>query len=467
MRPFPFFLFILLLAPCYAFYAELQPLQTQITPGQEARYQLTLHNDQEQEDTYLLSTRNPEWILSTEPALAQIPSKSTFRTTLLLKPRSGATLGSQTLLLSIRSQRTPQTKEEKLTLQLQPTPEGGLYEAKILLGVDVPKEHDPREKIPIRIHLRNQNPLNISSAQLEISGELFSKEQLFNLKPEESKTFALFFELNPKQKPDSHILIVRVSYRNQTIAENKKLYHISAYPEIEEHFNLEKGFLKTQQTFSVHNHGNAPHFYTKEVRYSFYLKPFIQTQPEPTSAHGKWKWQHTLQAEENYTLTINQNYRPLLYLLTLALLSIIGYYLFRSPIVAHKEAIPEDHSEEHNESSQFKVRLLLVNRSGKTLHHLRVIDKVPSMAQVTQKHQQGILSPHKPLTTEKKDTLLIWEIDGLEPYEERLITYRIKSKLRLYGGIHLPATKIKYETKKGKERKAYSNAVRVFSKRKE
>ncbi|MEK6964392.1 MAG: hypothetical protein AABX70_08280 [Nanoarchaeota archaeon] len=477
---FTFILLILLLPNTYAFYAKLVPTTTQITPGQVARYELTLHNDQNQEDTYTFTTLSSDWILTADPPFTQIPPKSTFHTTLLFQPRSGAPLGSQRLLLTIQSQQSHESQKEKLLINLLPSTQGGLYEPQINLGLDVPQEQDPRKPLSIYLTLRNQNPLNYSNLRIEVSGELFYKEENIALLPDEVKPIHYTFQLNPKQKPDTHFVIARLNYQNQTIAENKKLYHISTYDSIHEQFSLSKGFLKTEQTFTLQNQGNAPHIYIKTLHYPFYLKMFITSQPTPLSAHGNWQWRHTLLPEETLTITLQQNYRPLLYLAILIVLSTLAYYFFRNPLIAHKEAIPQDQQhwrtefgreslskhEAQDESSQFKVRLLVVNRTGKTFHHLRVIDKIPSMAHLT-KNQTGVLPPHKTMTTEKKDTLIIWEIDSLDPYEERLITYHIKSKLRLYGGIHLPPTKIKYETKKGREKKTYSNPVHVFSKRKE
>lgn len=467
MRQLFSLLFLLvLLTPSYAFYAKLAPTTTQITPNQVARYELTLHNDQDQEDTYSLKILSPDWILTTEPPLTPIPPKSTFHTALLLQPRSGAPSGSQNLLLTIHSERARKTQKEKLLLNLLPSSQGGTYEPQVNLGLDAPQEQDPRTPLSIYITLRNENPLNYSNLRIELGGELFYKEENIPLLPDEIKHLQYTFELNPRQKPDTHLVIARLNYQNLTIAENKKLYHISPYDQLPERFDLSKSFLKTEQIFTIQNQGNAPNTYVKTLHYPFYLKLFITSEPKPVSNHGNWQWQHTLMPEESFTLTIQQNYRPILYLTILIILTVFAYYIWRTPLIAHKEAIPQDHHEEHDESSQFKVRLLLVNRTGKTFQHIRVIDKIPSLAYLT-KNQSGVLPPHKTMTTDKKDTLIIWEIDGLDPYEERLITYRIKSKLSLYGGIHLPPTKIKYETKNGVEKKVYSNAVHVFSKRKE
>ena len=155
----PFLLFLLLLAtPNYAFYAKITPTTIQITPNQVARYELTIHNDQDQADTYTLSTLSPDWILTTEPPFPQVPSKSTFHTTLLFQPRSGNLPGSQTLLLTIRSERSHQTQKEKILLNLLPSSQGGRYEPQIVLGLGVPQEQDPRQPLTVYLTVRNQKP---------------------------------------------------------------------------------------------------------------------------------------------------------------------------------------------------------------------------------------------------------------------------------------------------------------------
>jgi hypothetical protein len=62
----------------------------------------------------------------------------------------------------------------------------------------------------------------------------------------------------------------------------------------------------------------------------------------------------------------------------------------------------------------------------------------------------------------RRGTVPRWEMDVLEAYEERIITYRIKSKLTLIGGIRLPSAKATFDAGGGKERITYSNSINMI-----
>ena len=49
----------------------------------------------------------------------------------------------------------------------------------------------------------------------------------------------------------------------------------------------------------------------------------------------------------------------------------------------------------------------------------------------------------------------------IEPFEESIISYRLKSKIAIVGGFSLPPAKIKFQTYQGKERVVRSNKSSV------
>ena len=52
---------------------------------------------------------------------------------------------------------------------------------------------------------------------------------------------------------------------------------------------------------------------------------------------------------------------------------------------------------------------------------------------------------------------MVWNLPTVEPYEERIITYKIKSKLSIVGGLTLPAAYLKYKPRNGREQIILSN----------
>jgi len=75
---------------------------------------------------------------------------------------------------------------------------------------------------------------------------------------------------------------------------------------------------------------------------------------------------------------------------------------------------------------------------------VKIVDVVPSIAEVRKEFAEGTLKPSSILKHSSKGTILKWDIPELAPGEERLISYDIKSKLSIIGSFSLPRAKIKF-----------------------
>ena len=74
--------------------------------------------------------------------------------------------------------------------------------------------------------------------------------------------------------------------------------------------------------------------------------------------------------------------------------------------------------------------------------------------------QIGTIKPVNIAKHKRIGTIVKWQIISLEKYEERIITYRIRSKLSILGGLILPAAKLKFK-EKGKERVVKSSKLKL------
>ena len=153
-----------------------------------------------------------------------------------------------------------------------------------------------------------------------------------------------------------------------------------------------------------------------------------------------------------------ENYRVLVLIVLVLVLCGIGYLVLRSPIVVVKEAVG---LAKDDGVSQLKVRLFIKNRSSRLVQGISVTDRVPSIADVVRAEAPGSISPSKVAVSEKGGTLLRWDLEVLEPYEERVVTYVARSKLKIIGRMSLPVAKVRY-TANGKERVIYSNNIEII-----
>jgi hypothetical protein len=102
----------------------------------------------------------------------------------------------------------------------------------------------------------------------------------------------------------------------------------------------------------------------------------------------------------------------------------------------------------------------VINGTGKGLKDIKIIDIVPTIADIKKEFPEGTLKPSAILKHSSKGILLKWEIPELAPGEERLISYDIRTKLSILGSFTLPRAKVKY-IKDGKESVVISNSTGV------
>ena len=178
------------------------------------------------------------------------------------------------------------------------------------------------------------------------------------------------------------------------------------------------------------------------------LRELFSKHPDTVKINGERGFLITLESGEQESIVITTNYWIGIIILILIIIGIVAYYIFRSPIVGWKELEIIEKSEGLN---KIKVLLTIRNRSNKKIEDIKIYDYVPSIASVEEGDYIGTTKPTKIMTHSVKGQRITWEIERLDPYEERILLYRIKTKLPVLGNIKLTPAKIKF-IYKGKER---------------
>jgi hypothetical protein len=243
-----------------------------------------------------------------------------------------------------------------------------------------------------------------------------------------------------------------------------KNYRIKEYTQITQRVADKSFFFKTDKTVSVTNEGNVRNTAVVSVPTSLLKSLFISSDlPYETATKDGARtvyWNVPLDPYETGSFVYTENYRILVLLFLLAIISAIAYLLLRSPIIAVKEAVGIAH---HEGVSDIKVRVFVRNRSAKIVQNIVVTDRVPSLAEVQRIDSPGSIPPSKIGVSDKQGTLLRWDLDVLEPFEERVLTYKVKSKLKIIGRMRLPNARLRF-TSAGRERTIYSNNIELVEK---
>lgn len=462
--------FFLALAPVIAadaFDLELTAREEVVVPGQAALFDLAVTNKLDVTDRYTISSQDFSFILSIDPRPAQILPNGTGVFGIELMPRNFVSYGNKVAPIRVRSALTGESEEiEPLIVVRDPERTPGVYLPSIALSVSAPDQVDPREDLVMNIHLRNRNARVYDQQDpvtVEISSDIFFERfniQLGGVGDLGEKTPEQRIDLDPYQAPGTFTSTVKVIVQNQTVSEAEKGFEVVPYSNIERRSSSDSSWFRYQTTYTVFNDGNVDQPVTIEHDSSFAQRIFSGASDNYVFEDGALVFSEELSSQEEFSVIVTENYRLLVVLILVLLLSIIGWYVLRSPLVLEKGAHMKGSKSEG--SSEIKVRLYIKNRSSQTLRNLRVIDRVSGVAEVVKEQTLGTIKPTKVVKKKGQGMLLRWDLEQLDPFEERIISYRVKMPLKLVGDVSLPSMKVKFDVQSGRERTTHSNEVTIM-----
>ena len=419
-------------------------------------------------DTTDISIKFPDsdWISRTVPLTLyrfSLEKGESKLVTVSFTPRDHIDYGSHTVPINVKVEESSKLLRINLPILLLRVSDRE-YVPVVRFDTDMDYEIDPRQDAVLKLNLENMNLRDLTNLTINIRSEVFNEERTIRLEPLEEKEETFTFSLDDTQAPLTDVLRVKVytDFDNKTYSwEKTKEYKIIAYSNLEKNPRKEKSFLKTIEYIDVTNNGNVEKVFEVTKKITLLKRIFISTEPKSSfsikSEDGRYiAWNVELNPDETKTIIVKESYRLLALILVLIILAVICYYVFRPPILIKKEVSHIGTSE--GGISDIKVILYIKNRTSRLVEDITVIEKVPHIANIGKEFQVGTIKPTKVIQNPKKGTLVKWELQNLEAFEERIITYKIKSKLSILGGLTLPATIVKY-MKRGKLHRTKSNRL--------
>lgn len=437
-----------------------------IYPGEVAKYTLSITNSDSAKNVYSWSTSPVEWIIESKTSVA-VDGGETVVLNLSIKPNPTRfpAPGFYFVPLTVKTADGNEKIEKQFGLYVQNINEL-IYSDLIFasLSISVDDEVDPRKPLSVRANIRNRNILPIENLSLIIEGDDFELEDVVSLDGLEERTLRYNVDLDPNIEPGTYKLVASLLNGDKTISEVNELFDVVPYAVINRDSQDDKSFFKTTKISSLTNDGNVQKSITVDLDIKWYDSLFTDVFVEASDLEkiDRDSWTLILQPEETSTVTVVKNYRVLVAIILLIVIAGVAYLLMRSPIVMQKQIIVTGKDDEG--VSEMKIRIYLKNRTDKSFFNLRLIDKVPSIADVTPATGLGVLEPSKIVRTEKKGTLIKWDFDSLEAYEERILTYSVKARLKIIGNLGLPAVRVKFENVKGKQRTTESGKAVIGTK---
>ncbi len=446
----------------------INPEYQSIKMNEIAEYELTIRNNMHTTENFEIYSPDVMWDVTTRPTsdrILTIEQSTTKTTTLHLKPLY-VNPGLYGVSLNVRVSGEDMLIKNYLMVgvtDINPPP--GEYLPAIRSGIVMDDVIDPRENITISLELENQNRRNIESMDIRLRSNLINSDYKTSLGPLEKKKIKITTSVDPLTRPQDDVLRVLMF---TTAAEKTYQYEaepfefaIMHYGELVEEVSETKEFLKTIKTITLTNAGNGDIDDMYKIQKGFTQRLFTSSEPdsERIKENGTvyMGWPIRLGPNEKAAITVVVSYRVPFVILSAIIAAIVLYFLLRSPIIIHKSATVLATKE--GGISELKVLILLKNRTGRPVKNVTIIDKVPHIADVMREFEMGTLHPSKVLKHEKKGTLIKWEIKEFDRFEERVLAYRIKSRLSVLGEFKLPVVVVRYTAPTGRMRSTHSNAV--------
>jgi hypothetical protein len=470
------FISILLFSTIVAadFQITAQQLQESINIDQQAKFLVTVKNNDGSAQDYRLTFGDVGlWdSYSTNPlsdyfsGIYNLQSKKSYTTTVILKPIADIGVGYHTVTLNVKEVSSGIEQAVKLPVYIRALgPADKEYLPFVKPVVQMDKRIDPRNDNVIRVVLLNKNRQNLTNVVIRVESNIITETVTTDIEPLGQAEVLIPIKLDPLHPPEEDTLYTTVTVGEYTFKPDAPIkFEIIDYSS---QFLLEreevKGFLMTTEKRSYINDGNVPRAEQIKIRTTWFQDIFRSSEPKPeliiNDNNVRYRaWNADLAPGEKFDLVLYTSYRILFYI---AMLGCVGYYFYlkmRSPILIMKEAKNVEMRE--GGISEVKVLLNVKNISNLPIEHISVIEKVPNIANLSGDYDVGTIRPSKIMQhANKGSTIVQWDIDELDAHEERLIVYRIRSKLSILGKFGLPLSMVKFSTKNGKTHKVFSNRL--------
>ena len=452
------FLLFISTTSAYSFDVHVTPIKDHISIDEKAIFNVTIINLLDTEEEFRIRNFDyPIWDINTRPISNPI--------VVSIKPKSNSTI--QIFVNSLQSIMTPvgtysvnarvdlDSKKENfdipLTVAIKSTEAliGG-YIPNIKTAIDVPAQISPKEALIVKISLKNLNPISYFNLTVRVSSKFINKELYTNLSPpgegtitavDSEKIFTIEQKLEPLLNHQQDKIYVDVFFGKRKIDSQFAEYEIMEYLDKQEH--TEKLLLKSKKTIkAVSNNPNYGGSLKSET--SLFKNLFTSTNPpaELVKEGDKYfyAWQIDFDGKTNLEVSITENYRPLVIIAAFIAALIVIYFLFRSPLVVNKGVTHIGRME--GGISDLKVVIKVKNRSKKQLSDIEVSDTIPIIAEVEKDLSIGSMQPAK-LLRHHKGVIIKWSIETLDGGDERVLSYKFKSRLAILGEFSLPSANAK------------------------
>ncbi len=443
---------------------EVIEISNEVEAGGKAEYQLKIINYQGERDIYRV-TYNELLVYPFSDFARSIVSKPTQ---LKLDPLETGIINITINVLDTVKQDRPYDTELEVTSITNPeimqntSVKTYVVSPKdiILIFPEIPDEITPGQEHKIKIKFKNRGNVRLENYEILITSDFpqLQKNFVIDFEPKEEITEEIILRPDEHVSANNHIINIKVyDEDSKTRGSYSSAFTIVENPNIQEKLDEKSGFLTKTTIITKNNDGNTISNQRIEAKINFINRLFTTANPEPKLESGKYVWNFQLQPGEEVSIQFTTSYKPIFYgILIIIIATIILNFLIERTVIIKKRMYKIRKTADGH--SELKILILLKNGKSKEITSVKVMDVLPSIVEPTEEF--GTLKPEK-IQQGTKGKRLIWEIGNLAPREERILSYKVKSKVRLIGETRLPPAVVQFTTKEGKVKTERSAAIHI------
>ncbi len=350
-------------------------------------------------------------------------------------------IGFFTFEYLIRDSRS-EIQKEKLSLNI-----AGLEDAILVIPQNINLNS---EKMVVTI--KNIIMYDFNEIKININSAFFESEETISLKSLESKQFEIPLDKEKMKSYAGGSYLMNVRFQTSgKIAEKEVMFKFLEQENIETNENVE-GILIRRTEITKKNLGNVKKTVSINIQKNLLTCLFttVNLQPTKTEIKGLVKyyiWEKELAPNEQLKVIAKTNW---LYPILIILL-IIGIYILIKRYIETDIMLRKKVSFVKTKGGEFALKVQIKIKARRYVEKIKITDKLPSIVNLYDKF--GAVAPDK-IDIENKR--LEWDIEALNPKEERIFSYIIYSKIGVVGKFELYPASAVYE-KDGDIKNAQSN----------
>ncbi|MBI2631515.1 hypothetical protein HYW75_00750 [Candidatus Pacearchaeota archaeon] len=309
----------------------------------------------------------------------------------------------------------------------------------------------------VSLEIKNTQNTHLENIMLQFSSAFFNGELNVTLKPFEFANISIPIDTAKIQTlvAGNYIFNTKIIYDTAETNLEGTIKYLES-----ENIVLtteSKGLIVRKKSLTKKNEGNVPLTAEIEISKDIISRLFTTHSIQPDTFERKglmvtYKWSKSLSPSESFSVSLKTNYTlPFILLLLIIIIGVFVKLYTRTALILTKRVFFV-----RTKGGEFALKVRIHVKAKKKVENIQIIEKLPGGTQLYEKF--GVKPDHIDSSTHR----LFWNIIQLNAGEERVYSYIIYSKVRVFGRFELPQASASFERNNKKEH-AFSNRAYFVS----